>query len=157
MEIERKWLLRKLPMKSPDRKYWVEQFYVSLEPEVRLRRCVPNGPYPDKVPYRLTIKGSGDLSREEIETTVSEDFYNQTLNFVNKEPIQKHHLNYDVDGYEVSIAVILNDEKFIYAEVEFASKEDALKYEFPWPDIVEKEITSDSSYKMKNYWKRIRD
>lgn len=156
MEIERKWLLRKLPMQKPDAKYWIEQFYVSLEPEIRLRRCMPNGDYENKVPYRMTLKGDGTLSREEVETAVTEEFYQQALDMINLDPIQKHYLKYNVDGYVIEIGVILNDEKFIYAEVEFDSEEEAKNYEFPWPDLVEKEITYDPSYKMKNYWRRIR-
>lgn len=157
MEIERKWLLRKLPMRPADRKYWIEQFYVSVDPEIRLRRCMPNGEYENTKPFVMTLKGNGSLAREEVETLITQEFYEQTLDMVNLDPIQKHFLTYDnVNGHMVEISVILNDEKFVYAEVEFASEEEALKFEFPWPDIVEKEVTDDPSYKMKNYWKRIR-
>lgn len=155
MEIERKWLLRQLPKKPADAKYWIEQFYVSTSPEVRLRRCVPNGDYENKVPYRITIKGEGDLSRIEIQNTVSQDFYEQALDFINLEPIQKHHLEYNVDGYKIEIAVVLNLDPFVYAEVEFDSEEEAKNYKFPWPELVEEEITNDESYKMKNFWKRV--
>ena len=157
MEIERKWLLRTLPMRPADRKYWIEQFYVSTEPEIRLRRCAPHGDYENAKPFVMTLKGNGTLSREEVETIVSEEFYQRTLDMVNLDPIQKHFLTYDnVNGHMVEVSVILNDEKFVYAEVEFQSEEEALKFEFPWPDVVEKEVTDDPTYKMKNYWKRIR-
>lgn len=156
MEIERKWLLKKLPQQEPDEKYWVEQFYLSLEPEVRLRRCSPNGDYENKVPYRITVKGNGTLSRQELESAIDEEFYEQALDFVNLEPIQKHYLVYHESGYEISVAVILNVETFVYAEVEFTSEEEANSYEFPWLDLVEKEVTDDQNFKMKNYWKRTR-
>lgn len=156
MEIERKWLLRILPMKVSDAKYWVDQFYLSTEPEIRLKRCYPNSNYANKPPFYMTIKSDGNLSREEIETPVTEEFYYQALDFVNQEPIFKNCLVYYIDGHKVEIAVILNDEKFIYAEVEFESEEEANAYQFPWPDLVEKEVTNDPEYKMKNYWKRIR-
>lgn len=156
MEIERKWLLRTVPMRPADSKYWVDQFYLSVNPEVRLRRCVPNGDYPPKVPYRIAIKGDGSLSRKEIQCEVDEDFYEQVLDYVNLEPIKKHYLEYNIDGHEIGIAVILNDEKFIYAEVEFDSEQEALDYKFPWPELVIKEVTDDPQWKMKNYWSKIR-
>lgn len=157
MEIERKWLLRTLPMRPANRKYWIEQFYLSLEPEVRLRRCMPNGNYENDVPYRMTLKGNGTLSRTEVETAVTEQFYQDALDMVNLDPIQKHFLTYDnVNGHTIEISVILNDEKFVYAEVEFQSEEEAMAFEFPWPDIVIEEVTDNPDYKMKNYWKRIR-
>lgn len=161
MEIERKWLLRTLPMVLPDEKYWIEQFYLSLEPEVRLRRCVPNGDYENRVPYRMTVKGNGSLSRVEIQTSVEEDFYNQALDFVNLDPIEKHLLIYEKDGYRIEVAIVLEDANkgrtgFTYAEVEFDSEEDALAYKFPWPNVVIEEVTDKPEWKMKNYWQRTR-
>lgn len=155
MEIERKWLLKRVPATPADAKYFVEQFYLSLDPEVRLRRAVPNGDYPSKAPYRIAIKGNGTLSREEIQCEVSEDFYNRARDFVNLQTIEKHYLEYNVNGSEVGVAVVLTNPGFIYAEVEFETEEEAMAYQFPWPDIVEKEITDDLSYKMKNVWRRI--
>lgn len=143
-------------MVPADEKFWMEQFYVSLEPEVRLRRKKANGDYPVDIPYRMAIKGNGSLSRIEIQTPVEEDFYNQALDFVNEEPIQKHTLIYHVDGHEIGIAVVLNVEPFTYAEVEFESEEEANGYQFPWPDIVIREVTDEPEWKMKNYWKRTR-
>lgn len=155
MEIERKWLLKKLPQQLPKGKYFIEQFYLSLEPEVRLRRAVPNGDYVPKVPYRIAIKGSGDLSRIEIQSPVTEDFYAQAREFVNLQTVEKHLLEYEVDEHELSIAVVLTGEGFIYAEVEFETEEEALAYQFPWPELIEKEVTYDSEYKMKNVWRKL--
>lgn len=157
MEIERKWLLRTLPMRPANRKYWIEQFYISTEPEIRLRRCMPNGNYENEKPFVMTYKGNGSLSREEVETAVSEDFYEKMRDIVDLDPIQKHFLTYDdIDGHMVEISVILNDEKFVYAEVEFQSEDEANAYQFPWPELVVEEVTDNPDYKMKNYWKRIR-
>lgn len=155
MEIERKQLLKTLPMELPQEKYWIEQFYVSLTPEVRLRRCTPNGPYDNKVPFRMTIKGDGTLTREEFETPVSEEFYEGVFNLLNVEPIQKHFVTYMVNNRKIEVSVILNNLGFIYAEVEFESVSDAIAYKFPWPDLVEREITDEPEYKMKNFWKKI--
>lgn len=162
-EIERKWLLRSLPFEEEESKYWIEQFYISTDPEVRLRRCMPNGNYENRIPYRLTIKGEGSLSRIEIQTAVDEDFYNQALDYVNLDPIQKHFISYKdkKTGHKVEVGVVLEDVNkgrtpFTYAEVEFDSEEEAFAYQFPWPEIVIKEVTNDPEWKMKNYWRRTR-
>lgn len=155
MEIERKWLLKTLPKEFPQEKYWIEQFYVSLDPEIRLRRCVPNGEYENKVPFCMTIKGNGTIEREEFETSVSEEFYEGVFNFLNVEPVKKHFLIYTVDGHEVGINIILNGTGFVYAEVEFELVSEAMSYEFPWPQLVEREVTDEPEYKMKNFWKKI--
>lgn len=155
MEIERKWLLKTLPIDPPQEKYWIEQFYVSLVPEVRLRRCTSNGPYENKVPFRMTIKGDGTLEREEFEIPVSEEFYEGVLNLLNVEPVQKHFITYMVNDRKIEVSVILNRPGFIYAEVEFESVSDAIAYEFPWSDLVEREVTDEPEYKMKNFWKKI--
>ena len=157
MEIERKWLLHRLPARHADNMYWVEQFYISTEPEIRLRRCKPNGDYENKKPFVMTLKSGGTLSREEVETAVTEEFYELALDMINLDPIQKNFLVYNEGGHKVEVSVILNDEKFVYAEVEFASEEEAKAYQFPWPDLVEKEVTDNPEYKMKNYWKRVRN
>ena len=156
MEIERKWLLRQLPARPADSKYWIEQFYVSLEPEIRLRRCKPNGDYENTKPLVMTLKGNGTISREEVEIPITEEFYEKTLDMVNLDPIQKHFLKFFENGHVIEVSVILNDEKFVYAEVEFPSEAEANAYQFPWPDLVEREVTDDPNFKMKNYWKRIR-
>ncbi len=155
MEIERKWLLKKVPSVPADSLYWIEQFYVSTNPEIRLRRCMPHGNYENKVPYRLTIKGEGTLSRDEVETAVSERFYQDTLDMINLAPIQKHHLLYNVDNYIVEVSVVMIDDPFVYAEVEFATEQEAQDYKFPWPELVEREITEEKDFKMKNIWLRI--
>lgn len=154
MEIERKWLLRQLPNRPPDKRYWTEQFYLSLKPEVRLRRKKNRDT--DEVKYFLTLKGEGALARPEVETMVSEDFYNQALDLISYEPIQKNFLiYYDAQGNEVEVSIILGKQGFIYAEVEFNTEEEALAYDFPWPEFVEREITNDTEFKMKNFWSRI--
>lgn len=159
-EIERKWLLRTVPMQPADRKFWVEQFYLSTEPEVRLRRYKCHGGSNDgHVFCMMTVKGEGTLVREEVETDVPIDFYDAVRDKIDSEPIQKHFLYYDMvgkSGYDVQISVVLNGkDSFVYAEVEFPTEKEARKYEFPWSDLVIKEITEDSNYKMKNLWKKI--
>lgn len=78
MEIERKWILNRVPTEFKQIVHTqTEQLYLSTSPEVRLRHN-PASPYP----FRLTIKGEGTLTREEIQEEVSEDFFNEVKKFV---------------------------------------------------------------------------
>lgn len=150
MEIERKWLLDKLPDATYARHYYVEQAYISTNPEVRVRKKLPCiGTPPIEDIYRLTIKGDGTLSREEIELVIPEEFYNDIMKFIGKPAISKdYYIYYDRLGNCIEVSIVDNG-KFIYAEVEFSSEEEALAYKFPWEA---KEVTDIASYKMKNYW-----
>ena len=150
MEIERKWILQKVPTEFRlVRNTQMEQFYVSTNPEVRLR----HNPASNE-PFRITVKGEGTLSREEIETKVSENFYNKLKDFVGKPSIKKDYSIFNCGGYPLAVSVVDNG-AFIYAEVEFESEEQARNYELPIADAVE--VTYDSNYKMKNYWLRTRN
>ena len=150
MEIERKWILQRVPTEFRlVRNSQVEQFYVSTSPEVRLR----HNPASNE-PFRIIIKGEGTLSREEIETKVSENFYNKLKDFVGKPPIKKDYSIFNCGGYPLAVSVV-DDGAFIYAEIEFESEEQARNYQLPIDDAVE--VTEDSSYKMKNYWLRTRN
>lgn len=87
MEIERKWILNRVPTEFKQIVHTqTEQLYLSTSPEVRLRHN-PASPYP----FRLTIKGEGTLTREEIQEEVSEDFFNEVKKFVGKPPIKKDY------------------------------------------------------------------
>lgn len=150
MEIERKWILQRVPTEFRlVRNSQVEQFYVSISPEVRLRHNPAS-----KEPFRITVKGEGTLTREEIEAEISEDFYNQLKDFVGKSPIKKNYSVFNCGGYPLTVSVV-DDGAFIYAEIEFESEEQARDYQFPIDDAIE--VTDDSNYKMKNYWLRTRN
>lgn len=150
MEIERKWILQRVPTEFRlVRNSQVEQFYVSTRPEVRLRYNPASNE-----PFRITIKGEGTLSREEIETKISENFYNQVKEFVGKSPIKKDYSIFNCGGYPLAVSVV-DDGAFIYAEVEFESEEQARDFQLPIDDAVE--VTENTEYKMKNYWLRTRN
>lgn len=133
----------------------MEQIYISTEPEVRLRKRRPDGDYPRGIPYRIAVKGEGTIARPEFQSEIDGSFYDDVVEYLQLTPIRKYIINYDDgNGHEVSIAHVDND--WFYAEVEFDSVEEALDYQFPWPDIEIADVTDDSKYKMKNYWKRTR-
>lgn len=150
MEIERKWILNKIPTEFKlVKNSQVEQFYLSTSPEVRLRHNPASSE-----PFRITVKGEGTLSREEIETEVSEDFYNQVKKFVGKTPIKKNYSIFNCGGYPLAVSVVDNG-VFIYAEIEFETEEQARNYLLPIDDAIE--VTNNPGYKMKNYWLRTRN
>lgn len=150
MEIERKWILQRVPTEFRlVRNSQIEQFYLSTNPEVRLR----HNPASNE-PFRITVKGEGTLSREEIETKVSENFYNKLKEFVDKPPIKKDYSIFNCGGYPLAVSVV-DDGVFIYAEVEFESEEQARNFQLPIDDAIE--VTENPEYKMKNYWLRTRN
>lgn len=150
MEIERNWILQRIPTEFRlVKNTQMEQFYVSTSPEVRLR----HNPASNE-PFRITIKGEGALSREEIETKISENFYNQVKEFVNNTPIKKDYSIFNCGGYPLAVSVV-DDGAFIYAEVEFESEEQARDFQLPIDDAIE--VTENTDYKMKNYWLRTRN
>lgn len=157
MEIERKFLLSRLPDITPVKVINIYQGYVSVDPEVRIRSYeVVEGDDKGHKDYKITVKGDGDLLREEIETYISEEFFNQTVAFIKHPLIHKRFFIYNVNGRRLECSIVDEElkTKFIYGEVEFQSESDAEDYEWPFSGAFD--VTREKRYKMKNYWKRTR-
>ena len=165
MEIERQWLfdIDKAPMHSCFAYKDMEQSYLSLEPEVRLRKETPNLvfelAFETCTTYWITIKGNGDLSREEINKEITKEEYKALKrigNITEDKVIRKIHWETYIDQYKLELNIVDKgtENEFCYGEIEFGSEEEALAFE-PL-DWFGKEVTYDNSYKMKNYWKRTR-
>lgn len=155
LEIERKFLLDGFPNDLELlSEVYIEQGYVSFNPEVRIRKAVVQGG--GKEEYYLTIKGDGDLARQEIETEISRAFYEDTVAFLGTKVVRKDYKKYKLGQWELEVSLVDagTDWEFYYGEIEFPSEEDATA--FVLPDFLGKEITYDSDYKMKNFWKRTR-
>ena len=155
LEIERKFLVDGFPENLELlSEVYIEQGYVSFEPEVRIRKAVVLDTGVEE--YYLTIKGDGDLARREIETEISREFYADTANFLGVNVVRKDYKKYKLGQWEleVSLVDVGTDWEFYYAEIEFPTEEAANAFEFP--EYLGKEITYDSYYKMKNFWKRTR-
>ena len=158
MEIERKWLLNKLPNLKPVKRYIVEAVYLVAndDQEVRIRKLTPlNGGISSHV---ITLKGAGDISRPEFEIEITENTYNGLRSYVgNKQPIIKDFYEYKLpDGHKLEVSIV--DNSWCYAEIEFKSKEKAVNYKIPRAlgEVAVEEITYDWLYKMKNYWRATR-
>ena len=161
MEIERQWLfdIDKVPVQFCFGHKDMEQSYLNLEPEVRLRKETSKSIFESDPTYWITIKGNGDLSREEINKEITKEEYEALKrigNIIEDKVIKKIHWETYIDQYKLELNIVDKgtENEFCYGEIEFASEEGALAFE-PL-DWFGKEVTYDNSYKMKNYWKRTR-
>lgn len=159
MEIERKFLLNGLPPVVPYQIMEVYQGYLSTDPEICiLRKEVVDGANKGDVVYFMTVKGEGNLSREEIETIITEEFFNRLSAFIGHPLIHKDYYIYKRNGHTIECSIVDKGSKtwFMYGEVEFDSEEAAERYEWEFPETVPIEVTDDPYFKMKNYWQRTR-
>lgn len=155
LEIERKFLVQEFPSGLELlREAEVEQGYLSIVPEVRIHKAVEKDT--GKTDFRLTVKGDGDLVRTELKTDVSEAFFEESVKLLGKNMIKKTFKAYKFGNWilEVSHVDAGTVNEFFYAEIEFPTEEDAQALEIS--EYLKTEITSDETYKMKNYWKRTR-
>lgn len=123
MEIERKFLIKKLPDNLTSYKARkIEQAYLCTDPVVRVRR--------DNDDYYLAYKSRGMIVREEYNLPLTKEAYGHLLakadgNIITKtryEIPEKDNLTIELDVFEGKFDGLL------LAEVEFASEEEALGY-----------------------------
>ena len=142
-EIERKWVLKKLPKECKHiPPIIVEQCYFSSGPAVRIRKY--SG---ETISYRITFKGKGGIKRIEIEDDISEETYNKLKEFmVNpKGIVNKLFWKIPIKGADLSYEISVVDNLWNYIEVEFKSEEDANN--FSPPDWFGEELTDVISIK----------
>lgn len=157
MEIERKFLIEKFPNLPLKEGSVVEQGYLSDSPEVRFRRKMVIHDGYDKCSHICCVKGDGDLTRPEVEFEIDEQTYLDVKRKIGLTFISKACSSYELPGgllLECSLVDSSMPTKFMYAEVEFETEEQASAF-IP-PSFLGEEVTKDKSYKMKNYWKRTR-
>lgn len=143
MEIERKFLVKKIPsnLNEYDNER-IEQGYLSINPEVRVRS--------KKGKCYLTVKGEGTLSREEYETLIKSETYNDLSSKIQGKLLVKDRYNIPLDNdciAELDIYINL-DWLTSIVEVEFENIESANNFIVPeWFGV---EVTDDRTYKNKN-------
>lgn len=157
MEIERKWLISSIPELTIATHKYLDRIYLAVNRtanvntiinETRLTR------YGDGRRDRITYKDGGLLVRTEIETDlVDGSMFDQLVNELHVKPIHKEHY---IDEVNDIVFAIVDNSDFIYAEKEFETEEEAKAYEFPYPEVLIRDITYDPDYKMANYWLRTR-
>ena len=173
-EIERKWIvdyslieyLKTAPGVRKVRHLNNLQGYLSVKPEVRYRSALDVDTR--ETYYYIAYKSDGDLCREEYELPVSISSALKFAKVIREDKsireyrkskfINKDYYVFEYNGVEFEISIVDNDKNFTYMEIEFKDIESAISYIIPEliDKFVLKEVTSDASYKMKNYWKRTR-
>ena len=126
MEIERKYLIKKLPEDLAQYPHMeMEQAYLCTEPVVRVRK--------EGADYVLTYKSKGLMVREEYNLQLTKESY--------------EHLLGKADGTVITIELDVfhgRYEGLLLAEVEFATEEEANSY-CP-PDWFGEDVTMSSAY-----------
>ena len=139
MEIERKFLIKKLPANLKDyTSKTIEQGYLSTEPVVRVRKSNEK--------YTLTYKSKGFLSREEYNLPLTEASYYHLKEKVDGNIISKKRYLIPL-GSNLTIELDVFNAPFdtlVLAEVEFATEEQAKSF-IP-PDWFGEDVTYSHEY-----------
>ena len=127
MEIERKYLINKLPDNLDKYEFrLIEQGYLNTEPVIRIRR--------DNDRYELTYKSKGLMTREEYNMPLTCEAYNHLLTKVDGIVIRKKRYMIPLSG-ELTIELDVFEGELsplILAEVEFPDEESAVSFEPPF-------------------------
>lgn len=141
MEIERKFLVKKIPSQycqyTPNQ---IEQGYMAIEDEgntVRLRRKGDT--------YFLTVKSLGTLVREERETKITKEQFEALWKSTAGRRIVKERYEIPYRDWVIELDVFKGKlEGLIMAEVEFESVEEAMAFQkLEW---MERELTENTHF-----------
>lgn len=138
MEIERKFLIRRLPEHLEQYPCLpLEQAYLCTDPVVRVRR--------EGEDFYLTYKGRGKMVREEYNLPLNQDAYEHLLKKADGTVIIKNRYRIPLEPYTAEIDLFEGLlAGLVLAEVEFPTEEEALAFQAP--DWMGEEVTQDSRY-----------
>lgn len=142
MEIERKFLIKKLPENLDEyNRIEMEQGYLNTNPVVRVRR--------ENDDYVLTYKGDGLMARREENLSLNKDAFNNLLSKCDGRIISKTRYVIPLDGEYKNLVAELDIfhkdlDGLIVVEVEFATIEDANS--FNPPEWFGADVTMDGKY-----------
>lgn len=137
MEIERKFLIKKLPENMDSYpSCLITQAYISRRPSIRIRQAGEK--------YILTVKGPGRLSHEEFELPMEKDSYDSLMKKHDGKIIVKRRYRIPYGDHTIELDVFEAPKALCMAEVEFCSEEEALSFE--GPDWFGEEVTYDTRY-----------
>lgn len=149
MEIERKFWIQTLPDLPEENCSAVDQGYLCTEPvELRIRRRKEQKT--GLTSYQLCIKSIGALSRHEVETALTQAQFEELAGMLEQPLIHKEYHTYRLEDGHLLECSIVDHGVFSYAEVEFASEEEALRWR-PL-DCLGKETTYETGVSMREYW-----
>ena len=148
MEIERKFKLIEFP-NLPEVAFLDQwQGYLATAPEVRIRRTENHTAGAET--YILCIKSVGDLVRHEVETEITREQFEELASMLDYPLIHKELHAYRLPDGHVMECSRVDDGAFSYAEVEFASVEEANAW--TPPEWLGREMTYEKGFKMRQYW-----
>ena len=143
-EIERKFLIKEFPddMKNCKKSKILQAYVCGGEKELRVRSV-------DGVRFYLTEKSGKGVVREENEKEITKDEFILYYNLANGKKLQKTRYFYPMHNHMAEIDIYKGSKgHWGVVEVEFDSKEDALKFDIPsW---FGKEVTDNPKYKNFN-------
>lgn len=143
MEIERKFLLNKIPENLDNyTRLDLEQAYISTEPVIRVRKKATK----ENARYILTVKSTGLMSRQEFELDIEKSSYDKLLAKADGNIISKSRYLIPLDDnltLELDIFHGIFD-GLIMGEIEFADEETAKKY--TPPEFISEEVTFDTRF-----------
>ena len=140
MEIERKFLIGTLPCLDGVRYDEIEQAYISVNPEVRVRKKGNK--------YYQTEKGEGAMVRTESEWEIDERAYLDGKAKSEGRILQKARYYIPYKSHTIELDIYKGKhEGLIVCEVEFESESEALSFEIP--EWFGKEITHDIAFRNK--------
>ncbi len=164
LEIERKWLVSGWPQASANltllKEELMRQGYLCVEPTVRIREETILGETPA---YILCFKSRGNgLTRKEIEFPIAPENFRQLEDLIGLPLIPKLRRTYLLpDGHRLEVNAV--DEEaptaFFYAEVEFSSEEEALRFSPAAVGLggyLQNDVTRTPGMTMGAYWRRNR-
>lgn len=159
MEIERKWLVTGWPQGlTLTEEFRMRQGYVSVRPTVRIREETLVG---GATHYILCFKSGGGLAREEVETPLPREVFADVEHKIigDKRPlIGKVRRSYALpDGLTLEVNLVDEGQpgEFMYAEVEFATVEQANAWqaaECGLSGYLTREVTDEPGQSMGAYW-----
>lgn len=168
-EIERKFIMNSRPRLPIKEEHVVRQAYLYADDNIEIRLIVryDADTYDSMQPHinkrKLTIKWGNGLQRREAEILLTEQQVDELVKFIKYPFIEKHFTVYFIPEhpeltFEFSAVDPGKETGFFYGEIEFPNEYKAQNFVLP-VNInahVRKEVTDETSYQMKNYWRRTR-
>ena len=142
-EIERKYLLRTLPVETATApRVEIDQGYLPGERILeRIRRVTS----PSEVRYYRTIKMGSGIDRLEIEEETTELFFNTVWPLTRGRRVQKRRYTMRGDGDEWVVDEFV-DRPLVLAEIELEAVDQRVQHP-SWLDaVLDHEVTDDNSY-----------
>ena len=177
VEVERTWLvdisiidyLMTLPNVTT---IYKETFrgYLSVDPEVRYMCLKTFNGSTTKTKNFISYKSNGTLSREEYDVEIATDIAIKIAEMIKKDKsihpfngskfIHKDYYKFTFTDNDLvlEVSIVDHSDDFVYMDIEFRNEHIAKTFRIPKfiKEFIIKEVTYDSAYKMKNYWKKTR-